>query len=170
MKGPRPTAKGGNPTETQANNQRHGGAFRQGENRVSKPLTGGAREAFREAAPLVLHPEAYSRAATAAAAIRAEYGAKIAAVRKDRSLTPAQRAAAVMELKRLQKEAAKAIKRRILAEERQSARASAAGLPWRSISPLEMSDVDAQAMYTSGAAAAVQSQARPSHAPAFSSG
>jgi len=45
----------------------------------------------------------------------------IDAVQKDRSLTPDQRAAAIMELRRRQQAATRAIKRRILDEERQLA-------------------------------------------------
>jgi hypothetical protein len=82
---------------------------------------GGQRQQFRTAARVALHPDAYRRAASAVVAVRAEFAVKIQALQKDRSLTPERRAAAIMELRRRQKEATKAIRRRILDEERQLA-------------------------------------------------
>jgi hypothetical protein len=66
----------------------------------------------------------YRRARAAGDAISAEYAGKIEAIRKDRSLTPDQRASAIFELRLQQKAAVRAIRRRILDEERQAARAN----------------------------------------------
>lgn len=84
---------------------------------------GGIRQ-FKEAARSALHPETYGRAADAVAAVRAEYAGKIDAIYKDRSLTPEQRAAAILELRRQRKATTRAIRRRIIEEEKQSVRGS----------------------------------------------
>ena len=80
--------------------------------------------AYNRAAEVVDPMGVYSHARAAGNAISAEYAAKIDAIRQDRSLTPNQRAAVFIKRQQQQKAAVRAIRRRILDEERQTARAN----------------------------------------------